>query len=329
LGQQPYRRPAWPGLLPARPIFAPAHPDTSQAIASALGLSAPVFALQNAGGASPTFRIDADEPLFVKLVSPGRWEELREAEAIARWLAERGAPAIAAREVRPPQLPGGDFVVAYPFADGRPPIPARDAKAVGAAIASVHKTLIAHPDLASWQDRTNERLDSLVGIRTLLAAGALAAGPQPDELQVLAADRSISFLPGAHDSGPPRPLHGDLNIFNIVIEKDGARFIDFEDAVHSMLSVENELALVCERVILVQEPDDRAAGRAIDDLLDAYAQSGGDTFNRKALPDVLIGLSLRSLCTLATIDRSGHDTAEWKKFFNLLAAARRRRAVFN
>lgn len=328
MGQQPYRRPAWPGLLPARPIFAPAHPDTSQAIASALGVSAAVFALQNAGGATPTFRIDADEPLFVKLVSPSRWEDLREAEAIARWLAARGAPAIAARDIRPPQLPGGEFVVAYPFADGRPPMPSRDSTAVGAAIASVHKTLIAHPHLASWQDRTNERLDSLVGIRTLLAAGALSAGPQPDELQILAADRSISFLPGAHDSGPPRPLHGDLNIFNIVIEKDTARFIDFEDTVHSVLSVENELALVCERVILVQEADDGAAAAAIHGLLEAYTQSGGDPFNRKALPDVLIGLSMRSLCTLATIDRGGHDTEEWNKFFRLIEAARRRRAVF-
>jgi Ser/Thr protein kinase RdoA (MazF antagonist) len=254
-----------------------------------------VFALQNAAGDSPTFRIDADTSLFVKLVSASRWEELQEAEAIARWLAARGAPAIAARDVLPPQLPGGEYVVAYPFADGRPPLPSRDAAAVGAGIGRIHAALVDHPDLASWQDRTNHRLDSLVAVRKSLATGELSAGPQPDELRILASDRSISFLPGAHQSGPPRPLHGDVNIFNIVIEKDGARFIDFEDAVHSMLSVENELALACERVILVQEADDSAAAAAIDALIDAYAQDGGDAVNRKALPDVLIGLSLRSL----------------------------------
>ena len=329
MGRQPYRRPAWPGLLPARPIYAPAPAGQSAAIASALGLNAPVFALQNAAGASPTFRIDADTPLFVKLVSPGRWVELREAEAIARWLADRGAPAIAARDGRPPQLPGGEYVVAYPFADGRPPIPSRDAAAVGAGIGRIHAALLEHPNLASWQDRTNDRLDSLVAVRKSLASGELSAGPQPDELQNLASDRSISFLPGAHRSGPPRPLHGDVNIFNIVIEKDSARFIDFEDAVHSMLSVENELALASERVILVQEADDSAAAAAIGGLLEAYLQGGGDPFNRKALPDVLIGLSLRSLCTLALIDPGGHDTTEWNKFFSLIEAARRRRGVFS
>jgi Ser/Thr protein kinase RdoA (MazF antagonist) len=329
LGRQPYRRPSWPGLLPARPIYAPASAGQSAAIASALGLNAPVFALQNVAGASPTFRIDADEPLFIKLVSPGRWEELREAEAIARWLADRGAPAIAARDDEPPQLPGGEFVVAYPFADGRPPMPSPDAAAVGAGIGRIHAALNTHPQAADWRERTGRRLDRLIAIRALLASGELAAGPQPDELRILASDRSISFLPGAHHSGSPRPLHGDLNIFNIVIEKDRARFIDFEDVVHSMLPVENDLALVCERVILVQEADDSAAAAAIDRLLDAYSASGGGTFNRAALPDVLIGLSLRSLCTLALIDPRGHDSVEWNKFFSLIDAAETRRGVFN
>ena len=325
---QPYRRPAWPGLLPARPIYAPAHPDTANAIRSALKVTAPVFALQNAGGASPTFRIDDQAPLFVKLVSAERWRELREAELIARWLAAQGAPAIAARDIDPPQLPTGEFVVVYPFADGRPPGPSQDAGTVGAGVGSLHAALKSHPDIAEWQQLTDHRLDRLVAIRASLASGELTAGPRPDQLRLLADDRSISFLPGAHRSGPPRPLHGDLNIFNIVIETGGARFIDFEDAVHSMLSVENELALVCERVILVQESDDDAAAAAIEVLLNAYTEAGGDAFNRQALPGVLIGLSLRSLCTLALVNRSGSDVAEWSKFFDLIEAAERRRKVF-
>jgi hypothetical protein len=62
---QPYRRPAWPGLLPARPIYAPAHPEIAAAIVNALGITAPVFALKNAGGSSPTFRVDDHAPVFV------------------------------------------------------------------------------------------------------------------------------------------------------------------------------------------------------------------------------------------------------------------------
>jgi Ser/Thr protein kinase RdoA (MazF antagonist) len=325
---QPYRRPAWPGLLPARPIYGPAHPDLANAIQVALGITAPVFALQNAGGSSPTFRIDDEAPLFVKLVAPERWRELREAELIARWLVDQGAPAIAARDGHPPQLDSGEFVVVYPFAAGRPPNPGQDAKAVGAGVGQLHAALKSHPHRTDWQERTDRRFDRLVAIRASLASGELAAGPQPEELMRLAADPSISFLPGAHGSGPPRPLHGDLNIFNIVIEDGAARFIDFEDAVHSVLSVENDLAVACERVILVQEPDDGAAAAGIDALLDAYREAGGDAINRHALPDVLIGLSLRSLCTLALIDRRGSDAAEWAKFFTLIEAAQQRRKVF-
>lgn len=314
--------------MPARPIYAPAHADLADAITSALEITAPVFELTNVGGSSATFRIDAEAPLFVKLVSPDRWQELSEAEMIARWLAAQGAPAIAARDVHPPQLPGGDFVVVYPFADGRPPRPS-DAAALGAGVGRIHASLKRHPHLADWQARTDQRLSKLVAVRASIASGELAAGPFPDELRQLASDQAISFLPGSHDTGPSRPLHGDLNIFNIVIERDTARFIDFEDAVHSVLSVENDLALLCERVILVQESDDDAASKAIGVLLDAYAQAGGDPFNRRALPDVLLGLSLRSLCTLALIDRSGRDREEWQKFFRLIEAARNRRKVFD
>jgi Ser/Thr protein kinase RdoA (MazF antagonist) len=325
---QPYRRPAWAGLLPARPIYAPAPAGIATAISTALGVKGQVFALQNAGS-SPTFRIDDDEPLFVKLVPAERWRALAEAEAIARWLAAQGAPAIAARDDQPPRLANGDYVVVYPFASGRPPGPAHDVRAVGEGVGRLHAALTRHPGLRDWQERTDQRMDMLAGIRAALASGEIAAGPRPEELRILAADRAISFLPGAHHSGPPRPLHGDLNVFNIVIDGGRARFIDFEDVVHSVLSAENDLALVCERVIMVQEQDDAAAAAAIDALLGAYADAGGDPINRTALAGVLAGLSLRSLCTLAMIDRSGHDAGEWNKFFTLIDAAQRRRSVFD
>jgi hypothetical protein len=315
--------------LPARPIYAPAPPDLAAAIATALNVAGPVFSLRNAGGSTPTFRIEDEVALFAKLVQPDRWAELHEAESIARWLVGQGAPAIAARDVHPPRLPSGEFVVVYPFAEGRPPAPSPDAAAVGSGIARLHAALPAHPHLPSWQQRTDERIERLVGVRTAIAAGDLHAGPDPHQLRELAADRTISFLPGAHQSGPARPLHGDLNIFNIVVENGVAVFIDFEDVVHSVLSVENDIALACERVVLVQEADDDAAALAVDALLAAYADAGGDAVNRKALPGVLAGLSLRSLCTLALIDPAGHDVDEWNKFFTLLQALRRREHLFS
>lgn len=329
MGQEPYRPPAWPGLKPARPIYAPADPGIATAISAALGIEAPVFALANAGSDTATFRIeDQRTPLFVKLVPASRWSALREAELIAQWLVEQGAPAIAARSLDPPQLPSGELVVTYPFADGRPPLPATDARTIGAGISRIHTTLSAHAGVSDWRARTEQRLNRLVEVRSRIAAGLLAAGPRADDLRALAADREISFLPAAHGTGAARPLHGDLNIFNIVIENDTARFIDFEDVVHSVLPVEHELALVIERVILVQEQSDSSAAIAVDALLDGYAESGGDEVNKRSLPAVLVGLSLRSLCTLALIDPDGTDTAEWLKFFSLIDLVRRRESVF-
>lgn len=325
---QPYRRPAWPGLLPARPIYAPAPHAVADAISTALNISAPVFALQNAGS-SPTFRVDDDQQLFVKLVPAERWRELGEAEMIARWLIAQGAPAIAARDVQPPQLPSGEFVVVYPFANGRPPGPAHDVRAVGEGVGRIHAALKHHPHASEWQERTDRRFEHLVRVRSALASGNFAAGPRPDDLRILAGDRTISFLPGDHQCGPSRPLHGDLNIFNIVIDQGEARIIDFEDVVHSVLPAEHDLALVCERVIMVQQPDDSGAAAAIDALLEAYAQAGGESINRASLAAVLAGLSLRSLCTLAVIDTSGHDSEEWNKFFTLIEAAQRRRLLFD
>ena len=289
-----------------------------------------MFRLQNAGGATATFRVGDAAPLFVKLVDETRWRELSEAESIARWLSQHGAPAIAARDIDPPRLPNGNRVVAYPYAEGRPPSPSiEDARALGTALARLHRVLATHPDAAGWQVRTDRRLDRLSAVRSALAEGKLVAGPRPDHLRELAADPTIAFVPGSHRTGTARPLHGDLNIFNIVIEHGEPRFIDFEDAVHSVLSPENELALICERVFMVQEPSDSGAAASIDAFLNAYAEGGGDPVNRAALPDVLRGLSLRSLCTLAEIDRRGFDADEWQKFFGLLDAAERRRGIFS
>lgn len=284
--------------------------------------------LKLANSGTNAYRVEAGQPLFVKLVPAGRWLDVQRADAIARWLAAHGAPAIAAVRSNPPRLPSGEYAIAYPFVDGRPPGPV-DAAAVGDALARLHLLLAAHPDSVEWRGRTGERLQQLAGVRGLLARGALRAGPRPDALRALCADSSITFMPSANGSAN-RPLHGDLNIFNIMVGRsDSVCFLDFEDVVHSVLPAEWDVAAACERVILVQQRDNDAARPAIDALLKAYADAGGPPIDRHALPQVLRGLALRALCTLATIDRDGTDADEWAKFFGLIEAASERRAVFD
>jgi Ser/Thr protein kinase RdoA (MazF antagonist) len=313
-------------LLPAAPVFAPAPESIARAITSALGVSGTVLKLANSG--TDAFRLDAEPQLFVKLVPASRWPEVQRAESIARWLAARRAPAIAAISVEPPRLPDGAYALAYPFVDGRPPGPA-DARAVGEALARLHLALASHPDSADWRRRTGERVQRLAGIRGLLSRGALHAGPRPEALRALCADSSIAFIPSSSESSH-RPLHGDLNIFNMMVGPSGTvSFLDFEDVSHSVLPPEWDVAAVCERAILVQQADNGAARAAVDALLRGYADAGGAPVDRSALPTVLRGLALRALCTLATIDPGGTDAAEWSKFFGLMEAAAARQAVFD
>jgi Ser/Thr protein kinase RdoA (MazF antagonist) len=112
-------------------------------------------------------------------------------------------------------------------------------------------------------------------------------------------------------------------------EPHGIVFLDFEDVVHSVLPAAFDVALLCERAILAAEPDEAAARASIAALLHAYAEAGGGSIVRPAiLPDIMRGLALRSLCTLALIDPAGTDTGEWGKFFHLFEAAATRREVF-
>ena len=264
----------------------------------------------------------------MKLVAAARWPEVQRAESIARWLVSHGAPAIAAVSVDPPRLPSGDYLIAYPFVDGRPPGPP-EARAIGEALARLHLALASHPDSTDWRRRTGERLQRLAGIRGLLSRGALHAGPRPEALRALCADSSIAFIPAASESSH-RPLHGDLNIFNIMIGPgESACFLDFEDVSHNVLPPEWDVAAACERVILVQQVDNAAARAAVGALLRGYQTAGGPPIDRGALPSVLRGLALRALCTLATIDPDGTDPEEWSKFFGLMQAASERQAVFS
>lgn len=324
----PYRPPAWPGLVPIAPQYTPASAAVADAVRAALGRRGSADALATGSAArirGLRFEADGGERFFLKVVPASRAAEVLASESIARWVATRGASVIAAIDREPVLLPDGTLAIVYPFCDGRPPA-AGDARALGAALAALHLALESHPDRPAWEAATAMRHRRLMATRGALARGELRAGPDPDRLAALAADERVSFLPEAFlDVGPVRPLHGDLNVFNMLIALHGVVFLDFEDVAHSVLPAAFDLAVLCERTILVAEPNDDAARGAVRLLLDAYTAAGGGPMVHPArLSDVLRGIALRSLCTLARIDPDGTDRPEWEKFFRLgdLALAR-------
>lgn len=327
----PYRAPAWPGLFGARPEYAPAADELSARVRAALGREGSLWRLSNAGGAVRLLRFDAadGERLFLKLVPRARLPEIRAAEDIGRWLAAQGTPVVSALAEFP--FDDGEALFTYPFVAGAGPAAGpEDAKRLGRALTRLHRALADHPGRAAWRAATTARLARLADVRASLANGRVRAGPEPGRLAALAADNAVSFLPEAFaDLGPPRPLHGDLNLFNVLMDADGPRFLDFEDVAHSVGPAAFDIALLCERAILVAEPEDAKASASVAALLAGYGDGGGILQGSRArYVDVLRGLSLRSLCTLATIDPDAGDRDEWNKFFLLFESAGARRGVF-
>lgn len=264
-------------------------------------------------------RFDAlqGEAWFLKLLDAQRGAALAGAEDLAAWLHQQGVAVVSASARK--TLADGRLLWVYPFHSGCvPQATTADLVAIGLALGHLHRVLALHPSKHAWRQRTEQRIVRLNEIRARLADGRLQAGPEPLRLQVLARDARIGFEPECHANGAvSTPLHGDLNLFNMLLAEDRCTFLDFEDVCHSVLPPVFDLATVYERVVLVRgaaEPPEPL----LESLLNAYAESSGNRIQPGQIPAVLRGLALRALCTLADFDPAGQDDKEWRKFFHLM-----------
>jgi Ser/Thr protein kinase RdoA (MazF antagonist) len=301
------------------PAYVPVEPHLGGQVLMALGRAGTISRLSNAGDPDALFLrldpTDAGGALFLKLLSPHRSAAVAEAEAIAAWLERQGTAALAGRCHG--TTGDGRVLWSYPFLEGQPPRPeAAELAAIGLALGRVHRALADSPERDQWRRRTDERIAALQQVRLALADGRLLAGPDPGRLAALAANSTISFAPGDHP-GRRTPLHGDLNLFNMLMAGERCLFLDWEDVAHSVLPPVFDLATVIERVALVH-PAGPAVPPLLAALLDAYHESSGTEVPAVAVAPALRGLALRALCTLAASDPEGADHREWRKFFFLL-----------
>src|SRR5262249_6660503 len=153
--------------------------------------------------------------------------------------------------------------------------------------------------IAVWRGNTERRLARLSRIRRDIADGRLVPRLHAEIIAQMCRRTGCDFAPA--DSG--RPLHGDLHLFNLLIPTQGQGgpvFIDFEDVKHSVLPLRFELALVIERAILNQEPDEPRAAALAGIFLGSYFD--GDLARigeiKPQMPETLRALSLRSLCVI-------------------------------
>ena len=108
--------------------------------------------------------------------------------------------------------------------------------------------------------------------------------------------------------------------------------VDFEDVFHSVFPVVFDLAVVIQRVFLMQEQDDEVLTHLVNHFIASYGiQNETDLPRIKRLtPDVLRGLALRAFCVSADCVRLGIEVPdqEWEKFLFLFRQIERRQHVF-
>jgi Ser/Thr protein kinase RdoA (MazF antagonist) len=289
-------------------------------VAHAFGQEGRLCLLSNSTEQTAVFmRFDsvAGQAWFLKLLRSERSAALADAERLSAWLQKRGGDVVSASFHK--TLTDGRVLWAYPFHAGRAPqATEEDLVAIGTGLGQLHRSLAEHPEREFWLQATNQRNARLDEVRARLADGHLQAGPDPLKLQSLASDTRISFHPEHHaDSTSSQPLHGDLNLFNMLLANGRCTFLDFEDVFHSVLPPVFDLATVYERVVLVRGETSSSAD-LLGCLLGAYELSAGLRIYPEQVPAVLRGLALRALCTLASCDPAGQDDKEWRKFFHLM-----------
>lgn len=274
----------------------------------------------------------AGPALFVKRVGAAQLDSQRRSDLLARWLAGRGVGSVPT--VRQVALgDSGEALFVYPWLDWRPVRATEDdLSALGAALAGLHGALQTHSDVALWRSNTDRRLARLSAVRSDIAGGRLVPRLHAETIAHWCNRADCDF--SAIDAR--RPLHGDLNLFNVLITpgaEDRPVFIDFEDVKHSVLPARFELALAVERAILNQEADDARAAVLAGAFLDSYFR--GDAAQTRELKsqmaETLRALSLRSLCVIADSEAHGIavEPAEWAKFIALFAQAERRAHLFS
>jgi Ser/Thr protein kinase RdoA (MazF antagonist) len=328
-----YHAPATTALVPGPTQFAPASAEVAAALARALGVAGAVSEI--VGGASGRFfRVSSEngQVLFVKRVAPANFDSQRRSDELARWLAARGVHTLPTTQQLAAGDDSGDVLFVYPWLDWRPVRTTGDDLAtLGGTLAGLHAALASHPDIAVWRNNTERRLGRLSRIRRDIADGRLVPRLHAETIAKMCRRVDCAFAP----SEARRALHGDLHLFNLLIPaqaQGGPVFIDFEDVKHSVLPMRFELALVIERAILNQEPDDARAAALAGVFLGSYFDEDSARIGeiKPQMPETLRALSLRSLCVIVDSEQNGIavEPVEWDKFIGLFAQADRRVPVF-
>ena len=315
------RTPAWSSLHPSPPSFSPVTDARHGILCDAVGEPGELWKMgTDALELRGFYRLDALDPLFLKVVPTEHIERQARANDIARHVAARGVPTNVALSGFPLALDGEHALLAFPFEEVRF---ARDEpddlRAIGEGLARLHLALVDAPFTGSVRDRSQRRDRYLEELRERVIEGR---GLPPDILDIVR---------GTATGLPARPaaqvIHGDLNAANVLFPIHGGPplFVDLEDAGHCWHPPLVDVAMALERFALARA---EAGADALDrgrQLLSAYAAVTPLQMPSGTVAAVLAALAVRALVLLAALEAAGRFVApaEWDKFSFLADLAAR------
>ncbi|MGC9386985.1 MAG: phosphotransferase enzyme family protein [Hydrogenovibrio sp.] len=276
-----------------------------------------------------TGEMSNSEPLdwFLKLVAPQKAKRMLEGQALVDAMMTLPQPDVMASNATfsvPPMIHGFPnrlseevTALAFPFWEGRfTDYQAADLRLLGQALGQLHRRLKGLPQVAKIQAGAKERHAMLTSRWQALLQSPTEMAQLPAEAQACLKAHSPDWLGHLMDDG--QPVHGDLNVGNVLFRPDGrVAFLDFEDSLTAWFDPLKDLAFVIERFVLcVHEPAQLAAMSHA--LLDAYlAENPVRIHSEKRFVDLLQGLAVRAFLILAELQLSTQQKipqSEWQKF---------------
>lgn len=318
--------PAWSGLSPEKPDFEQCEGKLCDFLCKELSINGKLHKKKsdyNEIGGHYIFKMEKGDSIFLKVVSRNTVSRQIAAEQIASYLASRG---LWVNHVLPgwPRYFHDHVVFAYPYIKGRfYNTTLADIATVGKKLRKLHDALQQFPQrdeiahLSSKRERFlqvwhKELIDNINEFEGFKGNG------YSESLRKIIS----STAPVFHPSTYLQPIHGDFNSGNIMFTVDGGDVVvlDFEDATHSFISPEFDLAMAIERMIIVPILDDEIAYRFVETLLTSYQGCSPVEFSMTVcLRDILKKFQVRAICILGHMQLQGIETSmeEWKKFFFL------------
>lgn len=315
------RNPTWASLTPSLPDFIQVEPGDQADLYDVIKKEGNLYHVLFDGNKNNAFLFrgaDSQTQIFIRAIKAEAHNRCKLVEDFVGQI--RASDYVVNRATQVTENSNSTYIYyCYPHYGGRRLRPtSSDVRALGAALAKLHRALESHPMRDTICEKSMKRERTIQMIQEKIASGYF------DELPYLKHIKSLTPKNLQFAQHPQQVVHGDLNMGNLLYTNNQICFFDFEDSIHNYQPVLFDLSFVIERLIYSQtviESERLILGRQ---FIASYKDHGGKYEYQNHDETYLELLSFRALCLLVYAQACGKDTlqTEWEKFITLSEQAR-------